>query len=102
MRWKTFQKGESPFAIAGLILISPFLLGIFVFAATIIGIVKTKRFIVGPREYWSKWFAWFPVRVQTEEGRVESVWLEMIERRSEGTMEDTYYRLPVPQRDILI
>jgi hypothetical protein len=60
--------------------------------AACIGSVWCKRKLIGPREEWCRWFAWYPVRVQWEVERDEWRWFEVVERRSWSMLGDTYYR----------
>lgn len=76
------------------------LLGLFLLAvspiiaavAAMLAVVWLKRWLIGPRKDWSRWFAWHPVTVQRERGRSESRWLEMVERKSWGVLADIHKR----------
>lgn len=63
---------------------SPF----FLFGGVVVGAIWAKRRAIGPGKRWSRWFAWYPVRVDFQDSR----WLEMVERRSTGMLADTHYR----------
>lgn len=63
-------------------------LPVLIVLAAIFGAVWVKRRAVGPGRRWSRWFAWYPVRVEFNDHR----WLETVERRSIGILADTRYR----------
>lgn len=56
--------------------------------AAMVGLIWVKRQIVGPRDEWAKWFAWYPVSTGWDGTR----WLEYVERRAWGVMADIQYR----------
>lgn len=58
------------------------------FIAACIGLIWLKRQVLGPTKIWTRWFAWHPVRVDFCDTR----WLEIVERRSFGVIQDTQYR----------
>lgn len=67
-----------------LVLAIPFVaLGFALFA-----VIWIKRKALGPSEAWTPWFAWYPVRVDYHDTR----WLETVERRSFGQLQDTQFR----------
>ena len=77
MRWKPLDDRELPSWIGYpmgavfLVAFSPLLL--------ILWLEAEKRKLIGPRDEWSTWFAWYPVR--SDRGFGQSVWLEWVERR---------------------
>ena len=64
-----------------------------------IGLLWTKRRLLGPTDEWRPWFAWHPVDVQVwSEGvwpEEERVWLEWVERRAGHFLGDPAYRTPL-------
>lgn len=72
-----------------LIAILPILLG----CAGIFGLVWLKRRVIGPGKEWKRWFAWYPARLLHIHGHTSELrWLEIVERRSFGIMQDTQFR----------
>lgn len=73
-----------------LIAVSPVIAG----CAIIVGLIWLKRRAIGPNKEWKGWFAWYPVRLRDEHGWPKELrWLEIVERRSFGIMQDTQFRV---------
>lgn len=75
-----------------LIVISPLLLLSGAIMACILGVWALKRKLLGPRTGWSRWFAWYPVRLGNWHGPL--VWLEWVERRAPNLWAEIDYRAP--------
>lgn len=58
------------------------------------GLIWLKRWAIGPGKAWARWFAWYPVRIRDEHDWPQELrWLEIVERRSFGMMQDTQFRV---------
>lgn len=88
MRWKPVETLPDWVAWPLLAIFSPAIALAFLF----FGVVWLKRQVVGPTEAWGPWFAWYPIRRNVNNEYDESVWLEWVERQSDGPMCDTFYR----------
>ena len=43
--------------------------------------LKKKEPLIPYYEYWTEWFAWYPVDCEMCDGTVSVVWLETVEQR---------------------
>lgn len=72
-----------------LLAVSPIIAG----CAVAVALIWAKCQLIGPQKEWQRWFAWYPARIRDEHGwPMELRWLEMVERRSFGIMQDTQFR----------
>jgi hypothetical protein len=88
-QWQLPRWAEKGLVGLLILLMSP----IIVAVAAVLGLIWLKRKAVGPRRHWTRWFAWYPVRVKSDRsGFGETRWLETVERRSWDFASDTYKR----------
>lgn len=87
---KPMPRLEKALEIFLLITISPplFLWGVVMLS--ILGVWGLKRKLLGPHTTWSRWFAWYPVRLGN--WREPLVWLEWVERRAPSLWAEIDYR----------
>ncbi|MCD4661794.1 hypothetical protein [Agrobacterium sp.] len=81
MRWKPLEGRELPkwMEYPMMVVFMPLIIGVFGPLFALLWLEKQKRKLLGPREEWSAWFAWYPVR--SDRGFGNAVWLEWVERR---------------------
>lgn len=77
-----------------IVILFPFLLLLVLWFGVIHGLITAKRWVLGPRKEWSRWFAWYPVRLGNWAAPL--VWLEWVERRSYSPWYETSYRPTEP------